>query len=259
MPVLRLIRERFARERPLEGVRIAAASTSRPRPPTWSGPSRPAVRRSRCPPPTRCPPRTMSRPRSSRATASATFARRGEDRDTYYAHLNAVADIDPHMTMDDGCDLVSLFHQERRAPAAGHLGRHRGDHDRRHPPQGDGGRQGAHLPGHRGQRGADQAPVRQPLRHRPVHRRRHPPRDQHAAGRAPLRRRRLRLGRPGHRDALRGHGCPGGGHRGRPGQGHRGPHGRLRGHGRGRRPPGGARCSSPRRATSTCSGASTSW
>jgi adenosylhomocysteinase len=44
----------------------------------------------------------------------ATFARRGEDRDTYYSHLNSVADIDPHMTMDDGCDLVSLFHQERR-------------------------------------------------------------------------------------------------------------------------------------------------
>ncbi len=44
----------------------------------------------------------------------STFARRGEDRDTYYAHLNAVADIKPNMTMDDGCDLVSLFHKERR-------------------------------------------------------------------------------------------------------------------------------------------------
>ena len=43
----------------------------------------------------------------------ATFARRGEDRDTYYAHLNAVADTHPQITMDDGCDLVSLLHSER--------------------------------------------------------------------------------------------------------------------------------------------------
>jgi hypothetical protein len=43
----------------------------------------------------------------------ATFARRGEDRDTYYAHLNAVADTHPQLTMDDGCDLVSLLHSER--------------------------------------------------------------------------------------------------------------------------------------------------
>ena len=43
----------------------------------------------------------------------ATFARRGEDRDTYYAHLNSVADTQPQITMDDGCDLVSLLHSER--------------------------------------------------------------------------------------------------------------------------------------------------
>jgi adenosylhomocysteinase len=43
----------------------------------------------------------------------ATFARRGEDRDSYYRHLNAVADTRPQLTMDDGCDLVSLLHQER--------------------------------------------------------------------------------------------------------------------------------------------------
>jgi adenosylhomocysteinase len=43
----------------------------------------------------------------------ATFARRGEDRATYYAHLNEVADTRPQITMDDGCDLVSLIHSER--------------------------------------------------------------------------------------------------------------------------------------------------
>src|SRR6185295_16050633 len=40
-------------------------------------------------------------------------ARRGEDRDTYYRHLNSVADTHPSLTMDDGCDLVSLLHQDR--------------------------------------------------------------------------------------------------------------------------------------------------
>ncbi|HXI45703.1 MAG TPA: adenosylhomocysteinase, partial [Candidatus Acidoferrales bacterium] len=45
-------------------------------------------------------------------------ARRGEDRDTYYRHLNAVADTHPTVTMDDGCDLVSLLHQERAGQVA---------------------------------------------------------------------------------------------------------------------------------------------
>jgi len=44
----------------------------------------------------------------------ATYARRGEDKDTYFAHLRAVADVHPVITMDDGCDLVTLLHQERR-------------------------------------------------------------------------------------------------------------------------------------------------
>src|SRR5439155_596970 len=42
-------------------------------------------------------------------------ARRGEDRDTYYRHLSSVADTHPTLTMDDGCDLVSLLHQDRAA------------------------------------------------------------------------------------------------------------------------------------------------
>jgi adenosylhomocysteinase len=43
------------------------------------------------------------------------FARRGEDRDTYYRHLEAVADTHPRVTKDDGCDLVSLLHSDRPA------------------------------------------------------------------------------------------------------------------------------------------------
>jgi adenosylhomocysteinase len=49
-----------------------------------------------------------------KAYGISTFARRGEDRETYYAHLNAVADTHPQLTMDDGCDLVSLLHKERQ-------------------------------------------------------------------------------------------------------------------------------------------------
>jgi adenosylhomocysteinase len=114
MPVLRLIRQRFERERPLEGVRIAAAlhvttETANLVRTLKAGGAQVAL--------------SASNPLSTKDDVAAalvarygisTFARRGEDRDTYYAHLNAVADIRPNMTMDDGCDLVSLFHQERR-------------------------------------------------------------------------------------------------------------------------------------------------
>ncbi len=41
------------------------------------------------------------------------YAIRGEDNDTYYKHLNAVLDTEPHITQDDGCDLVSTLHRER--------------------------------------------------------------------------------------------------------------------------------------------------
>ncbi len=45
------------------------------------------------------------------------FARRGEDKKTFYAHLNAVLDARPNITMDDGADLVNLLHHERREAA----------------------------------------------------------------------------------------------------------------------------------------------
>jgi adenosylhomocysteinase len=114
MPVLRLIRERFTREQPLAGVRIAAAlhvttETANLVRTLKAGGATVAL--------------SASNPLSTKDDVAAalvarygisTFARRGEDRDTYYAHLNAVSDISPNMTMDDGCDLVSLFHKERR-------------------------------------------------------------------------------------------------------------------------------------------------
>ena len=46
-----------------------------------------------------------------------TFAIRGEDRKTYYRHLNQALSIKPHITMDDGADLVSLLHSKKRGLA----------------------------------------------------------------------------------------------------------------------------------------------
>jgi adenosylhomocysteinase len=113
MPVLRLIRERFERERPLEGLRIGAClhvttETANLMRTLAAGGASVAL--------------CASNPLSTKDYVAAalvaeygisTFARRGEDRDTYYAHLNAVADTRPQLTMDDGCDLVSLLHKER--------------------------------------------------------------------------------------------------------------------------------------------------
>ncbi len=50
------------------------------------------------------------------------FAIKGEDRDTYYSHLNAVLDKKPNITMDDGADLVSLLHSDRKELAENIIG-----------------------------------------------------------------------------------------------------------------------------------------
>jgi adenosylhomocysteinase len=113
MPVLRSIRDRFEAERPLKGVRIGAClhvttETANLMRTLAAGGAEVSL--------------AASNPLSTQDDVAAalveqygiqTYARRGEDRDTYYAHLNAVADSHPTVTMDDGCDLVSLLHQER--------------------------------------------------------------------------------------------------------------------------------------------------
>ncbi len=115
MPVLRSIRARFAAERPLEGIRVAAClhvttETANLMRTLKAGGAIIGL--------------AASNPLSTQDDVAAalvaeygiaTYARRGEDRDTYYRHLNDVADGRPQMTMDDGCDLVSLLHQERPA------------------------------------------------------------------------------------------------------------------------------------------------
>jgi adenosylhomocysteinase len=112
-PGLRLIRRRFEVERPLAGRRIAAClhvttETANLMRTLRAGGAEVSL--------------AASNPLSTQDDVAAAlvaeygipvFARRGEDRDTYYAHLNAIADVHPQMTMDDGCDLVSLLHGER--------------------------------------------------------------------------------------------------------------------------------------------------
>ncbi len=114
MPVLRLIRERFARERPLEGLRIGAClhvttETANLMRTLKAGGAEVHLAASN--------PLSTQDPTAAALVAEygiSTYARRGEDRDTYYAHLRAVADTRPQLTQDDGCDLVTLLHSERR-------------------------------------------------------------------------------------------------------------------------------------------------
>jgi adenosylhomocysteinase len=114
MPVLRLIRERFERERPLAGLRIGAClhvttETANLMRTLAAGGAEVHL--------------AASNPLSTQDTTAAalvaeygiaTYARRGEDNETYYRHLRTVADTRPQITMDDGCDLVTLLHKERR-------------------------------------------------------------------------------------------------------------------------------------------------
>jgi adenosylhomocysteinase len=114
MPVLRLIRERFEREKPLAGLRLAAClhvttETANLARTLKAGGAEVVL----------CASNPLSTQDETAAALVAeygisTYARHGADRDMYYKHLNAAADFRPHMTMDDGCDLVTLIHQERR-------------------------------------------------------------------------------------------------------------------------------------------------
>ncbi|GAC1471906.1 MAG: adenosylhomocysteinase [Chloroflexota bacterium] len=114
MPVLRMIRERFADEQPLKGIRIAAClhvttETANLVRTLKAGGAEVYL--------------CASNPLSTQDDVAAalnvhydvpTFAIKGEDRDTYYGHIDAVLDSRPHVTMDDGNDLVTRIHQERR-------------------------------------------------------------------------------------------------------------------------------------------------
>jgi len=114
MPVLAEIQQRFAKERPLAGLRIGAclhvtAETANLMLALKAGGAELAL--------------CASNPLSTQDDVAASlvsndgisvFARKGEDRDTYYSHINAVLASKPQMTMDDGADLVTELHTKRR-------------------------------------------------------------------------------------------------------------------------------------------------
>lgn len=114
MPVLRAIRARFAKEQPLKGYRMAAClhittETANLLRTLVAGGAEVYA----------CASNPLSTQDDNAAAlvkeyGIPVFAIKGEDRDTYYRHMNAVLDIKPNVTMDDGCDLVSLLHGERK-------------------------------------------------------------------------------------------------------------------------------------------------
>jgi len=113
MPVLRLIRERFANEKPLKGIRIAAclhvtSETANLVQTLKEGGADVRL----------CASNPLSTQDDVAASIVANFeipvfAIKGEDSDTYYQHIDAALDHVPHITMDDGADLVSTLHKER--------------------------------------------------------------------------------------------------------------------------------------------------
>ena len=157
------------------------------------------------------------------------YAINGEDNDTYYRHINAAVDSHPQITMDDGADVVGVLHGERTGAALRGARRHRGDDDRRDPPQGARGRGQARLPDRRRQRRGHQALLRQPLRDRAVDARRDHPGHQRPDCRPAPRRDRVRDVRQGRRDAGQGPRRARDRLRGRPAASARGADGRLRG------------------------------
>ena len=111
MPVLGMIEERFAREKPLKGLRVSACLHVTTETANLMGRSRPAG-----PTSVLC----ASNPLATQDDVAASlvkdfeipvFAIRGEDKDTYYRHINAALDSKPHLTMDDGADLVGRHPQ----------------------------------------------------------------------------------------------------------------------------------------------------
>ena len=122
MPVLAQIRDRFAKEKPFEGIRIAACmhvttETANLMRALKDGGAELAL--------------CASNPLSTQDDTAAAlvheyginiFARNAVDRDGYYSHINAALDIKPHLVFDDGCDLVNTLHTTRTELLDGIIG-----------------------------------------------------------------------------------------------------------------------------------------
>ena len=122
MPVLKLIGERFAKQKPLKGITLGAclhvtAETANLVLALKSGGASVVL--------------CASNPLSTQDDVAASlvkdfdipvFAIKGESNKVYYSHLNSVLDFHPNITMDDGADLLSLLHSEREEQLSEVLG-----------------------------------------------------------------------------------------------------------------------------------------
>ncbi len=113
MPVVLSIRERFKRERPLAGIRLAACLHV-----TSETANLALALKDGGAELTLCASNPLSTQDDVAAAlvaeyGIATFAIKGEDNATYYRHINQTLDTQPHMTMDDGADLVATIHKSR--------------------------------------------------------------------------------------------------------------------------------------------------
>ena len=114
MPVLRAIRARFAKERPLKGVRIAACLHVTTETANLARTLKAAGAEVFV-----CGSNPLSTQDDVAAALVAhyeipTFAIKGEDHKTYYSHIVSAIEARPHITMDDGCDLVTVLHTKMK-------------------------------------------------------------------------------------------------------------------------------------------------
>jgi adenosylhomocysteinase len=122
MPVLKIIRDRFAKTKPLKGMRVCAClhvttETAMLMETLKTGGADIAL--------------CASNPLSTQDDAAASlvknsgvavFAIKGEDTKTYYRHIKDALAIKPHITMDDGADVVSMLHTEAKGLLPGVIG-----------------------------------------------------------------------------------------------------------------------------------------
>src|SRR5258706_15406966 len=113
MPVLRRIRERFERDQPLQGLRMAGCLHITTETANLAITLKAGGAELRL---------CASNPLSTQDPVAAalvsnhgipTYAVKGEDSARYYDHIDAVLDVRPNLTMDDGADLVARLHKER--------------------------------------------------------------------------------------------------------------------------------------------------
>ncbi len=112
MPALRKVRERFEKEKPLEGVRVGMAlhltkETANLVKTLIAGGAEVAI--------TGCNPLSTQDDVAAAMAADGVnvYGYKGETNEDYYKYLNTVLDFKPNATIDDGCDLISVIHSKR--------------------------------------------------------------------------------------------------------------------------------------------------